>query len=1059
MKNIHELIGIIKGIDYDEVINEKEVEHLKKWVEKNRNLAYDSKQAKFIQLVEKVLEDNVITEEEQHQLISASQKIVTIDSSSSAAIYELNGIIQGIISDEVLNDAEILQLEAWLNNNAEEILNHEPSRKLYEVIKDILEDGIITEEERSRLLTILRDKINDHEFETKLSYLCKQVKMHNNIGVELIDLLDNTDAMYKIHTRAQFEMMQVLNSYSCSKYNNSEIVFISLCLIAMLEYDGSLFNSIKKVYSELYRRFPEQKVSGAFRELMRKYMTLESCIDNKKRRIINVVLENSIVPKHFLGNFFEFIFDIYRINFECDLSDDLYSDFKFVYDGLKSNMQSEGDTVKDSVTKKTYKLIETTKQLVLNGQDIDSIIKLSIIIVKLIDKRYWGKEVKIYNPYLKQGYEIWNKSFSEKSAEGHSAHSSELRSRWKPKFFLENNMVYLLPPVHKVKNIYNYYDIYIQVINGDEEIYRNECPDVREIIAGYRVSSEKILIENPLGKIEYRLMAGNKVIYKSNESLNRKYIVFSEKGEEINNNTDYKGTAVLCHNSRDFNSNIFRTTNHYMLCTEKVKYGDVLTIDGDVFHFTAMTKPGIFGDVYKNQYLIAKGEKKRIRVYDNVKYLVFENNKSVDKYEITINEGRFKISDFKNKLIERDGNVKYILDLQLDKAGIYIIGVYYYENGKRYSIKKFRIAYDPGFYKSFRKIDAETYSYHIESQLLSRTIEERVKVYDLKEEVTTFNYGGKDYGYCIPFGYDAFMLSSECWQPFSNEIWIGNINQNSEISIYDSSLDKIVVYSDKGIMLDKVQLKSEGVCTKASVGFLLSYKESCDYVVLVLMHDERVKKAIFCNNKCIMRDETEMTYNNETGMLEIVPLFYGEGNVEFTVSNESDEVVFNSGKINNNELVAVDNLVSYAEYKIQFYEKNKGLGLSSKKTRLMKSFDYIFVKKEDLLGKEFFIRKAYHQSNDNDSVFEYDIENTYIKVLSLLDDGRFTGELYCSVRKGYRSNLIKDVVVNYYNSVNNGEIEISITKKERNLMMDDARKRVVESSSKKEIDYYLAGLC
>lgn len=48
MKNINELIGIIKGINFDGVINEKEVLRLQSWVDKNRNLAYEKQQMKLI---------------------------------------------------------------------------------------------------------------------------------------------------------------------------------------------------------------------------------------------------------------------------------------------------------------------------------------------------------------------------------------------------------------------------------------------------------------------------------------------------------------------------------------------------------------------------------------------------------------------------------------------------------------------------------------------------------------------------------------------------------------------------------------------------------------------------------------------------------------------------------------------------------------------------------------------------------------------------------------------------------------------------------------------------
>lgn len=52
MKNINELIGIIKGVNFDGVINDKEISHLQIWVNKNRTLAYESNQIKLIQLID-----------------------------------------------------------------------------------------------------------------------------------------------------------------------------------------------------------------------------------------------------------------------------------------------------------------------------------------------------------------------------------------------------------------------------------------------------------------------------------------------------------------------------------------------------------------------------------------------------------------------------------------------------------------------------------------------------------------------------------------------------------------------------------------------------------------------------------------------------------------------------------------------------------------------------------------------------------------------------------------------------------------------------------------------
>ena len=65
MRNINELVGIINGIDYDGIINEREIEKLEDWVAKNRNLVYEPRQIELINLIEVILKDHIITSDEK----------------------------------------------------------------------------------------------------------------------------------------------------------------------------------------------------------------------------------------------------------------------------------------------------------------------------------------------------------------------------------------------------------------------------------------------------------------------------------------------------------------------------------------------------------------------------------------------------------------------------------------------------------------------------------------------------------------------------------------------------------------------------------------------------------------------------------------------------------------------------------------------------------------------------------------------------------------------------------------------------------------------------------
>ena len=210
MRNINELIGIINGISYDGIINKLEVARLSSWVKKNRNLSYEHKQAHLISLVEQVLEDGIITDEEREMLLENCSQYTAFETDSIAKVYELNGIIEGIICDNEINEKEVCRLQDWMRTNESFIRYHKPSKTICEKIDQILEDGIVTQEEQKSLLEMLKKRLNDAQIETKIGYLKNCVKERKNLGIDLIDLLDNADAIDIIHSRAESQLGSTL---------------------------------------------------------------------------------------------------------------------------------------------------------------------------------------------------------------------------------------------------------------------------------------------------------------------------------------------------------------------------------------------------------------------------------------------------------------------------------------------------------------------------------------------------------------------------------------------------------------------------------------------------------------------------------------------------------------------------------------------------------------------------------------------------------------------------------------------------------------------------------
>ena len=1038
MRNINELISIIKSINLDGTINDKQGVRLQSWVDKNRNLAYELRQVELIKHIDTDLEDSIINDDERESILMHCDRFLKDISDDVAKIYEFNGIIEGIIWNGEVNEPEVYRLKEWMEVNGDTIRGHKPLEALSKIMDDILADGVITENDQEQLLQLLLDCKNYSKFRMKLGYLKEQVRARQNIGIDLIDLIDNKDYVEEIHSKAEVQLKRALNSYTGSCVKDPEVVLISLVLIAMLHYDGNYYENVRVIYKDLYRGYSEQKIEGLIRTILNRYR-----LDEKERssrtRIINVALSNAIVPSHYLRSFFEFIYDIYKLNFEYDISNDLYEDFKFVYEGLRSNMLSDGDDVQVNITKKSYKLIKSTKQLITNDKYIDSVIKLSIIIVNLINKKFWNRDVKIFNPYLKQGYDGWVENLKDEKDVIRHRTKSEFRSRWEPKYNLLQNEVYIVPPVHRVKAGYNYYDISVVVRNGDKEVYVNNAPDIREIMGGYQVSVKKIHIEKPLGMITYQLLARNEVIYDSKEKLYRDFLVFDCEGAELQNNTDYFGTAIFCVENDEGVFKPFYITDNYKLASENIRLGAVYVIGNNIFNFSSIIKPGVFGEEWTNHYLIDAALNEKISIYKQVKFLVFEIENTSSFFQVVIDGAGRKLGDFTHTVTAREGVIKYVINLDMVAAGVHTIEVYSLADARKNKILSFTFALDAELDAQSVKIDDGTYMVSVTSGLFESVINKEIKLDDFQEDWLTFERNRRNYIYCIPLDFEIYRIEGEDWHATNRAMWIGDISQDSILDIYGNNADELQVCASTGEVLEEViKLKKKGRYQQVPIGFLVSYKASYDYVMLLFVKDGRKQRTIFCYNKCILDGEaTELNYDPVTKSLDVITRFYGKGQVYFKIEDRRKNEIYKSSYLENGVLESTTELTSFKKYKIIFYEKEKGLSLN--KERMLKEYERMFYAWEDFVGRSFRISEVYFDQFVRSKFLrkKHYFNRVYVYFIKKISDDTYTGEVYVKIGCGsFMLDNINPVDIEICSTVMDDTMEISITKDGDGLFLD-----------------------
>lgn len=1046
MRNINELIGIIKGINFDGVINDKEVVRLQSWVDRNRNIAYEQKQVELIKIVDAVLEDNIIDENEKEQLIKSAESFLDDTDEYSGRIYELNGIIEGIICDGEVNEAEVHNLNSWMEEYGDLIHENKQAQELHLIIDDILEDGVVTEEEQVQLLELLNTWINSAQFESKLEYLCRLVKERKNIGVDLIDILNNESAMAEIHRRAERQLIISLNSTN-GLCPNPEIIVVSLVLIAMLEYNGNYYSSVRLTYKTVYYRYSEQKVEGLIRSILGRYKKQKD--SGTRSRIINVALENAIVPKNFLAAFFEFMFDIYKLNFEYDLPEDPYDDFAFVYDGLRTSMLSEGDDISINVTQKTYKLIASTKKLIVKEDGLDAVIKLSILIAKLIEKRFWNKEIKIFNPYLKAGFEGWEKQLKDLAPNNHSKkkYPKEFRSRWEPKYLLRDNCIFIVPPTHRIKAQYDYRKVAIEVTNAGNTIYFSKDFDIREIIGGYQINPPQIELELPLGRVRYKLKCGDETIYDSKDKLWRDFIVFNHDGQEVKNNTDYEGTAFFCYKPGDAEFNSITEKENYCIGYKNVKLGEAYRIGDDVINFSSLVKPGVFGELHKNCFVIIDRER-RLSVYKDASVVVFEANNKSSKFEMKINGKPYKLSEMNCKATERNNITKYVVELGLEKSGFYTVEINQILDGKKCKILKEEFILDKELSFGSEFLDENRVALKVRSGIISKNINTEITIFEVEIGMINFKLGIHQCEYILPFDLGLYSIDDNEWVVATSDIWIDDISLESRMIVYDSRCDGALLYSENGdLSEDSIAIKDYGAYKEIQIGFMKSYQARNRYVTLVLTANGKRKYAILCYNRSVIDVEgTEILFVDNPKRVMVTPVFHGKNKVFFEMMDQKGEKVYTSKALISGQTETINCINSFEEYIIRFYEKTKALILQ--KNTLLHAVKRTFYAREDLKGRTFKISTAYFDKYIGNQCIEkeYHFNKMYLKITETRDDNYLEGLIIVKTMRGtWVLNNISPVEVEICSKVVDDTIDVYMTNCGDGLLMDFEKHGIMNS--------------
>ena len=1036
MKRLDELIGIINGVNYDGVINEQEVEGLTFWIQENRDID-DPELQEAVHLLEDILEDSIVTEDERIQLIQFATKHQSDTSDAYRNYFILNGIIEGIASDQIINYDEAQNLRNWLAENSSL-----KGRKAYDrtrrLLEDVLEDDVITEEEHAALLSTFHEITNDFKSNSRIDMMRRKIGRRENVGLDIIEFIDDKDLIDRIHFESQFELEKIMRGFAQTSGNGTQGVFLSLAVISLLSYDGSFYPHVREAYSRLYANHSPQRIEAVLREIVDRFKPYDLEVG---RRIINYVLMNALVPKAFLADFFVFLFDIYRLNFGYTLTDTIYDDLVFVYNGLKDKLSDDSDELALNVTKKTYKLTKATKCVIQSEAGRESIIRLSERLLKLIESSYWNDTIpEIDNTYIRFGYEGWQASLEDKERTGRKRKEEATRARWTPSFSFSQNGVILSPPVHNIQGVEDYSKLFVRVFAGDDLIHEERMPEIYEIIGGYQMRPKAVPIEDPLADIRYVVVDGDKTIYDSKDRLFRNYLLFSEDGSERKNNRSYKGTIYVLHNDENIELGVSQKTPHYLISVASdVTESTVFYIGDEVISFTEQVKPGLNGSICPNQYIESQSGE-YIPVYNRVRSLSFETSLEANEIGIKINEKRIRLEELPYQEKYHGEQIRYIVDLDIEETGVYKVSAFQIRDDRTLKAASFRVLVDPGFSVETMQIGESGYIVGVNSsivdsvsyQLNDETIAE-LKIPAVIDEAA--------YQYLIDAGVPVYKIDAKPWHGFYGDMWIGDFASTSTLELRGSELTSVRIKDAHDVMLDEIALHQEGQSYVGQIGSVISYENEYDYVVLEICDQDGPVRRINCYNKCVLdMDYTYAQVDPVTGTIDVQYAYHGKGNVGYQLVAITGAVLLENENLAPEGNVCIDCIEPMRYYYLLFYEVASGFTLEP--TRQMGPVPLFAYSFDDMNGKTFKIPYVEYEDTltdpDKPVADKWDLYETYVRLTRHMANGIFEGQL---LRKVDMSMLpIKDaehVRIEYLSGMKTNMIEAEIkTQTSHELFVD-----------------------
>ena len=216
------------------------------------------------------------------------------------------------------------------------------------------------------------------KYNSVINEIKELLRSNRLIGNKLIKYYDDEDFFTFLNQRAEKILMYNLSSPYLTIEESYDVI-ISLSFIALKYYNGNFWGDVERIYEKLYSMpgIRTQKIRNKIVEILKDFR-------GNDKRYIEYPIKNAIVPYPFIDKYYDFMFDIYRLNFKESLPENLVDEIRYIFEAIHEKINEDSDELSIEVTNKTYKLIKSTQNIIKNEENLNELCELSANVLERI---------------------------------------------------------------------------------------------------------------------------------------------------------------------------------------------------------------------------------------------------------------------------------------------------------------------------------------------------------------------------------------------------------------------------------------------------------------------------------------------------------------------------------------------------------------------------------------------------------------------------------------------------------------------------------------------------